>query len=246
MAAFDKVLVEISTGVATLTLHRPDKLNALDVELCQDLIAALETVTTSEQVRVIVLTGAGRGFCAGADLKVLGPQGNELVEAGVRIARLIREARQPVIAAVNGAAAGGGANLALACDYRVASDQAKIGQVFHKLGLGIDWGGSFFLPRAVGTARALELVWSARMVPASEALTLGLFQEVVSPESLLARVRELALVWAGHPVDAVRRTKVGLYASESRTLSEMLEWEMAQQRELFVSADARERIARSL
>ena len=246
MAAFDKVLVEISTGVATLTLHRPEKLNALDVELCQDLVAALETVTTSEQVRVIVLTGAGRGVCAGADLKVLGPQGNELVEAGVRIARLIREARQPVIAAVNGAAAGGGANLALACDYRVASDQAKIGQVFHKLGLGIDWGGSFFLPRAVGTARALELVWSARMVPASEALTLGLFQEVVSPESLLARVRELALVWAGHPVDAVRRTKVGLYASESRTLPQMLEWEMAQQRELFVSADARERIARSL
>jgi len=246
MAAFDKVLVEISTGVATLTLHRPEKLNALDVELCQDLIAALETVSTSEQVRVIVITGAGRGFCAGADLKVLGPQGNELVAAGVRIARLIREARQPVIAAVNGAAAGGGANLALACDYRLASDQAKIGQVFHKLGLGVDWGGSFFLPRAVGTARALELVWSARMVPASEALALGLFQEVVSAESLMARARELALVWAGHPVDAVRRTKVGLYASEGRTLPQMLEWEMAQQRELFVSADARERIARSL
>ncbi|HWZ29045.1 MAG TPA: enoyl-CoA hydratase/isomerase family protein [Gemmatimonadales bacterium] len=246
MAAFDKVLVEISTGVATIMLHRPEKLNALDLELCQDLIAALETVSTSEQVRVIVLTGAGRGFCAGADLNVLGPQGNELVEAGVRIARLIREARQPVIAAVNGAAAGGGANLALACDYRIASDQAKIGQVFHKLGLGIDWGGSFFLPRAVGTARALELVWSARMVPASEALTLGLFQEVVSAESLMARARELALVWAGYPVDAVRRTKVGLYASEGRTLPQMLEWEMAQQRELFVSADARERIARSL
>jgi len=246
VAAFDKVLVEISTGVATLTLHRPEKLNALDVELCQDLIAALETVSTSEQVRVIVITGAGRGFCAGADLKVLGPQGNELVAAGVRIARLSREARQPVIAAVNGAAAGGGANLALACDYRLASDQAKIGQVFHKLGLGVDWGGSFFLPRAVGTARALELVWSARMVPATEALALGLFQEVVPAESLMSRARELALVWAGHPVDAVRRTKVGLYASEGRTLPQMLEWEMAQQRELFVSADARERIARSL
>lgn len=246
MAAFDKVMVEISTGVATITLNRPEKLNALDVELCQDLIAALETMSNSEQVRVIVLTGAGRGFCAGADLKVLGPQGNELVEAGVRIARLIREARQPVIAAVNGAAAGGGANLALACDYRLASDTATIGQVFHKLGLGIDWGGSFFLPRVVGMARALELVWSARMVAAEEALALGLFQEVVSAEALMARARELALVWAGHPVDAVRRTKVGLYASEGRTLPQMLEWEMAQQRELFVSADAHERIARSL
>lgn len=246
MAAYDKVLVEIAEGVATLTLHRPDKLNALDVELCQDLISALETVSGSSQVRVIVITGAGRGFCAGADLKVLGPQGNQLVESGVRIAQLIRTAPQPVIAAVNGAAAGGGANLALACDYRIGSDQAKIGQVFHKLGLGVDWGGSFFLPRTVGTARALELVWSARMVGAPEALALGLLQEVVPAERLLERVQELARVWACQPVEAVRRTKAGFYASEGRTLVQMLEWEMITQRELFVTADARERIARSL
>ena len=233
MAAYDKVLVEIAEGVATLTLHRPEKLNALDVELCQDLIAAFESVSGSSQVRVIVLTGAGRGFCAGADLAVLGAQGNQLVESGVRIARLIREAPQPVLGAINGAAAGGGANLALACDYRVASDQAKIGQVFHKLGLGVDWGGSFFLPRTVGTARALELVWSARMVGATEALALGLFQEVVAADALMPRVRELAKLWAGQPVEAVRRTKVGMYASEGRTLPQMLEWEMAQQRELF-------------
>lgn len=246
MAAYDKVLVGIAGGIATLTLHRPDKLNALDVELCEDLIAALETVSGSREVRVIVITGAGRGFCAGADLKVLGPQGNQLVEGGVRIATLIRNAPQPVIAAVNGAAAGGGANLALACDYRIASDQAKIGQVFHKLGLGVDWGGSFFLPRSVGTARALELVWSARMVAAAEALALGLFQEVVAADRLMPRVLELAALWAGHPADAVRRTKAGLYASEGRTLAQMLEWEVAQQRELFVTPDARERIARSL
>ncbi|HEU5467389.1 MAG TPA: enoyl-CoA hydratase/isomerase family protein [Gemmatimonadales bacterium] len=246
MAAFEKVLVEIAEGVATLTLHRPDKLNALDVELCQDLIAALETVSGSSQVRAIVITGAGRGFCAGADLKVLGPQGNQLVEAGVRIAQLVRNAPQPVIAAVNGAAAGGGANLALACDYRIASDQAKIGQVFHKLGLGVDWGGSFFLPRTVGTARALELVWSARMVGAPEALALGLFQEVVPAERLLQRAGELAKLWASQPSEAVRRTKIGLYASEGRTLAQMLDWEMTTQRELFVTPDARERIARSL
>ena len=242
MTAYGKVLVEISGGIATLTLHRPEKLNALDMELCEDLTAALESASGSNQVRVIVITGAGRGFCAGADLKMLGPQGNQLVLAGVRIARLIREAPQPVIGAVNGAAAGGGANLALACDYRVASDQAKIGQVFHKLGVGVDWGGSFFLPRTVGTARALELVWSARMVGAAEALGLGLFQEVVPAHALLARVRELATVWAGQPVEAVRRTKVGLYASESRTLAQMLEWEMVQQRELFGTPDAQERI----
>jgi len=246
VAAYDKVLVEIADGIATLTLHRPDKLNALDVELCQDLIAALETMSGSDRVRVIVLTGAGRGFCAGADLKVLGPQGNQLVEGGVRIAQLIRNAPQPVIAAVNGAAAGGGANLALACDYRIASDQAKIGQVFHKLGLGVDWGGSFFLPRTVGAARALELVWSARMVDAPEALTLGLFQEVVPADRLMTRVAELARLWAGQPAEAVRRTKVGLYASEGRTLAQMLEWEMTTQRELFATPDARQRIAGSL
>jgi len=245
VAAYDKVLVEIAEGIATLTLHRPDKLNALDVELCQDLIAALETVSGSTHVRVIVITGAGRGFCAGADLKVLGREGNQLVESGARIAQLIRNAPQPVIAAVNGAAAGGGANLALACDYRVAADQAKIGQVFHKLGLGVDWGGSFFLPRTVGTARALELVWSARMVGAQEALALGLFQEVVPAERLMARVSELARLWAGQSVDAVRRTKTGLYASEGRTLVQMLEWEMTTQRELFATPDARERIAGS-
>jgi len=246
VAAYDKVLVEIADGIATLTLHRPDKLNALDVELCQDLIAALETMSGSDRVRVIVLTGAGRGFCAGADLKLLGPQGNQLVEGGVRIAQLIRNAPQPVIAAVNGAAAGGGANLALACDYRIASDQAKIGQVFHKLGLGVDWGGSFFLPRTVGAARALELVWSARMVDAPEALTLGLFQEVVPADRLMSRVAELARLWAGQPAEAVRRTKVGLYASEGRTLAQMLEWEMTTQRELFATPDARQRIAGSL
>ena len=242
MAAFDKVLVEITAGVATLTLHRPEKLNALDLELCRDLIAALESVSASGQVRVIVITGAGRGFCAGADLTLLGAEGNRLVEAGVRVARLIREAPQPVIGAVNGAAAGGGANLALACDYRVASDQATIGQVFHTLGVGVDWGGSFFLPRAVGTARALELVWSARMVRAPEALALGLFQEMVPAPALLPRVRELATLWAGQPVEAVRRTKAGMYASEGRTLPQMLEWEMVQQRELFVTPDAQARI----
>jgi len=233
VAGYDKVLVEMAGGVATLTLHRPEKLNALDVELCGNLVAALEMASGSDQVRVIVVTGAGRGFCAGADLAVLGKDGNALVEAGTRVARLIREAPQPVIAAVNGAAAGGGANLALACDYRVASTQAKIGQVFHKLGLGVDWGGTYFLPRAVGTARALELVWSARLVEAEEALALGLWQEVVPADALMPRVRELATRWAGQPVEAVRRTKAGMYASETRTLPDVLEWEMTQQRELF-------------
>jgi 2-(1,2-epoxy-1,2-dihydrophenyl)acetyl-CoA isomerase len=243
MAAYDRVLVEIAGGVGTITLNRPDKLNALDRALCADLTDAVRMLAQSDGVRVIVITGAGRAFCAGADLGVLGADGPALVAAGKDVALAIRGAPQPVLAAVNGAAAGGGANLALACDYRLASDQASIGQVFHKLGLVPDWGGSFFLPRLVGTSKALELVWSARMVPAGEALALGLFDRVVPSAELRAETRRLAELWAGQPPGAVRRAKEALYASEGRSLGAMLDLEIAQQHELFATPEARERIA---
>ena len=147
-----------------------------------------------------------------------------------------------MLAAVNGPAAGGGANLALACDYRIASDQATIGQVFNKLGLVPDWGGSFFLPRLVGTSKALELVWSARMVPAAEALALGLFDRVVPHPDLSTEARRLAELWAGQPAGAVRRAKEALYVSEASSLASMLDLEIVQQNELFVTPEARQRI----
>jgi 2-(1,2-epoxy-1,2-dihydrophenyl)acetyl-CoA isomerase len=143
---------------------------------------------------------------------------------------------------VNGPAAGGGANLALACDYRIASDHASIGQVFAKLGLVPDWGGSYFLPRLVGPAKALELVWSARMVPAAEALRLGLFDCVVSHAELQAEARRLAELWAGQPAGAVRRAKEAMYRSDASSLTSMLDLEIRQQTELFTSPEARERI----
>jgi len=144
-----------------------------------------------------------------------------------------------VLAAVNGPAAGGGANLALACDYRIASDTASIGQVFHKLGLVPDWGGSYFLPRLVGIAKALELVWSARMVPAAEAAQLGLFDRVVPHADLAVETRKLAETWAAMPPLAVRKAKAALYRSERSTLSEMLDVEIADQAVLFETPDAR-------
>src|SRR6266702_451988 len=183
MAAYDRVMVEIAAGIGTVTLNRPEKLNAFDAVQCQELHEALRML------------------------------------------------------------AGSGANLALACDYRIASDQASIGQVFHKLGLVPDWGGSFFLPRLVGTSRALELVWSARMVSAVEALVLGLFDRVVPHAQLATEARRLAELWAGQPPGAVRRAKEALYASEVRSLAAMLDWEIAQQNELFASPEARERLA---
>src|SRR5258705_6839600 len=192
MAAYDRIMVEIADHIGNVTLNRPDKANAFDPEMCDDLLEALRMLSSADQVRVIVVTGAGKAFCAGADLGVLGTQGEQLVRAGKDIALTIRNAPKPVLAAVNGAAAGGGANLALACDYRLASDRASIGQVFHKLGLGPDWGGSYFLPRLTSISKALELVWSARMVPAAEATQLGLFDRVVAPEPLVPETPALA------------------------------------------------------
>jgi 2-(1,2-epoxy-1,2-dihydrophenyl)acetyl-CoA isomerase len=154
----------------------------------------------------------------------------------------IRKAPKPVLAAVNGPAAGGGANLALACDYRIASDTASIGQVFHRLGLGPDWGGSFFLPRLVGPSRALELIWSARVVPAAEALALGLFDRVVPADRLMLEARTLAERWAAFPPAAVSRAKAAVYGSEGRTLAEALEIEIVHQNELFATPEARDRI----
>ncbi|MGH7699615.1 MAG: enoyl-CoA hydratase/isomerase family protein [Gemmatimonadales bacterium] len=245
MAAYERVLVEISGPVGTITLHRPEKRNALDPELCDELLEALRMLAGADAVRVICLTGAGKGFCAGADLDVLADKGSALVAAGKDIALAIRGAPKPVLALVNGAAAGGGANLALACDYRLASDRASIGQVFHRLGLTLDWGGSFFLPRLVGTAKALELTWSARMVPAAEALELGLLDRVVPHERLAAEARALAELWASYPAPAARRAKAAVYRSERAALADALDLEIADQNELFATAQARDAIARA-
>jgi len=242
MAAYDRILVEISDHIGTVTLNRPEKANAFDPDMCDDLLEALRMVSSADQVRVIVITGAGKSFCAGADLGVLGTQGEQLVKAGKDIALTIRNAPKPVLAAVNGAAAGGGANLALACDYRIASDQASIGQVFHKLGLGPDWGGSYFLPRLTSVSKALELVWSARMVPAAEAAQLGLFDRVVAGDALMAEATKLAKQWSSMAPLAVRKAKAALYRSLHSTLEEMLDVEIDDQQALFATPEARQLI----
>ena len=242
MAAYERILVEINDHIGTVTLNRPDKANSFDPDMCNDLLEALRMLASADAVRVVIITGAGKAFCGGADLGVLGTQGDQLVRAGKDIALTIRNAPKPVIAAVNGAAAGGGANLALACDYRIASDQASIGQVFHKLGLGPDWGGSYFLPRLTSVSKALELVWSARMVPAREAAELGLFDQVVTPESLMPKSKSLAQHWAGMAPLAVRKAKDALYRSLHSTLEEMLDVEIADQEVLFATPEARHHI----
>lgn len=251
MTSYDNVLVEVAEGVGTLTLNRPEKLNAFAGTMRQEIAAAVRALAADDAVRVLVITGAGRAFCAGADIgymKQLTAAGDVaafrgLVEAGREVVTAIRTTLKPVIASVNGPAAGGGANMALACDLRIASDRAAIGQTFSRIGLHPDWGGTFFLPRLVGAAKALELIFSAEMVPADEALRLGLFTRVVPHDRLAAVTRELAGALAAKPPRALAMAKKAVYASDRHTLDDQLDMELAHQLACFQSEDAKEGLA---
>ena len=249
--AYGQIAVAIEGPVATVTLNRPDKLNAFTVEMVRELSEALTMLGRAEPVRAIVLTGAGRAFCAGADVGLLKelierqdePRGRALVDGMRQVAHAIREAPQPVLCSVNGVAAGGGANLVLACDLRIAADTAQIGQVFMKIGLHPDWGGAYFLPRLVGASKALELFLGADMVDAGEALRLGLVNRVAPAAQLAEATREWARQIAAAPPLAVRRAKRAVYLSERATLEEMLDYELDAQLACFRSADGKEGIA---
>ncbi len=247
----ERVVVEVDDrGVGTLRLNRPEKLNAFVGDMRDRLGDGLEALADDPEVRVIVVTGTGRAFCAGADVDYLSElvsenrieEGRALVEAGRRAVRAIVGTGKPVIAALNGPAAGGGANLALACDLRIASERASIGQTFNRIGLHPDWGGTYFLPRLVGPSKALELIWSAEMVEAEEAERLGLFNRVVPHEDFRGAVDELAGRLAEKPVRPVRRAKEAVRRSLSASLEEMLDFEVEAQVDCFRSAEAREGI----
>jgi 2-(1,2-epoxy-1,2-dihydrophenyl)acetyl-CoA isomerase len=249
--AFGTIALEVDGQVGTVTLNRPDKMNALTIEMVGELAEALTMLSGSEAVRCIVLTGAGKAFCAGADLALLKDlhdrrdqeAGARIVDGCRKVYRIMRAAPQPVLCALNGVAAGGGANLALACDLRIAADSAKIGQVFARLGLHPDWGGTYFLPRLVGPARALELFLSAEMVDAPRLLALGLANKVVPA----AQLGEATRAWAGQiaaaPPQAVRRAKAAVYQSERSTLDQMLTYELESQLACFATQDFSEGLA---
>lgn len=251
MTSFELISVGMDGPVGTITLNRPDKLNALTVEMVEDLASAVKMVGAAEAVRVIVITGAGKAFCAGADVGLLrdlmtrGDEatGRRLVDSLRAVAHGIREAPQPVVAAVNGVAAGGGANLALACDMRIAADSAQLGQVFMKIGLHPDFGGTYYLPRLVGASKALELILGAELVGAPELLRLGIVNRVVPAAELADATRAWARQIAAAPPLAVRRAKRAVYLSERATLDEMLDYELEAQLACFRSADGKEGIA---
>jgi 2-(1,2-epoxy-1,2-dihydrophenyl)acetyl-CoA isomerase len=248
MSTAEHVFYSVDRSVGTILLNRPDKLNAFAGQMREELADMVRLAAADDAVRVIVITGAGRAFCAGADIEYMRSllesgdfkAAGDLVEAGRIVVKTIRQTTKPVIASVNGPAAGGGANLALACDIRIASDRASIGQTFNRIGLHPDWGGTFFLPRLVGPAKALELVFSAEMVDAATALELGLFNRIVPHDSLGPETVLLAETLAAKPPIALALAKEAIYGSDPAALDEALDTELQHQLKCFKSEDAKE------
>src|SRR5215212_9712399 len=202
--------------VATITLNRPEKLNAFTGTMREDLLAALRACEDDADVRVVELTGAGRAFCAGGDVEFMsGLQKNgdveafrKLLDAGRDVVLQIAAMNKPAIAAINGIAAGAGCNLALACDYRVAAEGAKLSESFVRIGLHPDWGGTWLLPRLVGRSRAMEILMTGRMVEAAEALAIGMVDRIA--KDLAAETEQLARTLAAAPPLAIAGIKRAL------------------------------------
>ena len=193
---FQNLLFEVEEGIATITINRPDKLNALNDATIRELGRAAEEIRTRDEVRGVILTGAGsKAFVAGADIAELaemGPiDGIQVSRLGQRVFRAIELSRKPIVAAVNGFALGGGCELALACHLRIVSENAKFGLPEVKLGIIPGYGGTIRLPRIVGKGRALELVLTGEMIDAAEAHRIGLANRVVAPDELQSVAREL-------------------------------------------------------
>jgi 2-(1,2-epoxy-1,2-dihydrophenyl)acetyl-CoA isomerase len=248
---YECLLYEVKDGIATLTLNRPERLNALGGTLRQDLHDAVTRAGADPEVRVMVVTGAGKGFCSGGDVKAMGeakagqrerPLLEKIAPGRDRTLLAMREAPQPIIAAVNGAAAGAGMNLALGCDLRIASTAAKFTQAFVKRGLHPDWGGTYFLPRVVGMAKACEMIFTGEVIDAAEALRLGIVSQVVAPEELLPTAYEVARRIAAGPPVAIRLAKRSLYANEDLDLRGALQMETMAQNICFETEDATEGI----
>jgi 2-(1,2-epoxy-1,2-dihydrophenyl)acetyl-CoA isomerase len=233
---YANITLDRADGIGSLTLSRPEALNALDKATGEELLDAIELLRDDPETRVVVLTGAGRAFSAGGDLKEMARAGelpeshfDELMATLNRMILTLAELPKPVIAAVNGTAAGLGFNLALAADVRIAARSAEFTQAFLKIGLIPDGGGTFFLPRLVGWARATELILTARTVSSEEALGLGIVNEVVDDDEFEAAVAGWARRFAAGPTAAIGRIKKLLVHSNSADLKSQLRFEREMQ-----------------
>jgi 2-(1,2-epoxy-1,2-dihydrophenyl)acetyl-CoA isomerase len=244
--SYENIKVVYESSIATVTLNRPEKLNAFGGRMRLDLAEVLERAGSEPGVRVVVITGAGRGFCTGADVAYMAElmerqdveDFTRLLGTGRRVLTAIRQMRKPVIASVNGAAYGAGFNLALACDLRIAAESASFSQSFVKVGLHPDWGGTYFLPRVVPTNLACEMFFLGDSISAERAAQLGLVNRVV-PDS---ETRKLAERLRDAPHKSIAAAKHAVYMSEETSLERMLQYEVEAQLHCFQSEEARERV----
>jgi enoyl-CoA hydratase/carnithine racemase len=235
--SWEFVLYGKEDGIGTITLNRPEAMNALGGSMRQEILEALEAAAADREVRVIVITGSGKAFCAGGDVKEF-VAGTSRADTDLpldqrptrdKIVLLIQATGKPVIASVNGVAAGGGCNLALACDMRIASVRARFGEVFVRRGIHPDWGGTWFLPRLVGYARAAELIFSGEVIDAQEALRIGLVNRVVAHEELPKATREFALKFVRNAPIPIALAKKALQNYARLDLAQALDHEQIAQ-----------------
>ena len=248
--SYQTILFDLTGGVARLTFNRPDRLNSFNTTMHAEVQEALGRIASTD-ARVLVVTGAGRGFCAGQDLgdRAVAP-GGTAVDLGESIEKnykplvlALRSLQMPIIAAVNGVAAGAGANIALACDLVIAARSASFVQAFSKLGLVPDSGGTWFLPRLIGNARAIGLTLLGEKLSAEQAAQWGLIWRCVEDAELSSVVDGLATQLAAAPTRGLVRTKQALYEGWGRTLEQQLDIERDYQRELGYTADYAEGVA---
>ncbi|MBI5867587.1 MAG: enoyl-CoA hydratase/isomerase family protein [candidate division Zixibacteria bacterium] len=213
------ILCDIQDSIAAITINRPEKLNALADSMRGDLLATIQRADANPAVRVITITGAGRAFCAGGDigyLRDLKSQNDEagfvrLLDEGKAVVKLLRESGKPTLAIVNGPAYGAGFFISIACDLRLCGESASFAAPFVKLGLGPDWGGTYMLPRMIGTSASLEMLFTGEAVSSHDALRLGLANRVWPDADLRARARAFALALAGMPSEVLARHKRAIY-----------------------------------
>ena len=245
---YEQIDVTDDGGITTITLNRPEKLNALAGHMRRDLAEALEAAGSDRAVHVVVITGVGRAFCSGGDVAAMADlierqdadEFSRLLGSARRVVTAIRNMTKPVVASINGPAFGAGFNLALACDLRIASSNATFSQSFAKVGLHPDWGGTYFLPRLVTPNKACELFFLGNTIDAEEAQRLGLINFVVAPSELEAETRKLAERLREAPAIAIAAAKQAVYMSHSAELEEMLRYETEAQMRCFDSDDGAE------
>jgi len=248
MEDFKAILYQVDNGIATITLNRPDVFNAFDDTQSYELQDALKLAKRDKEVRVIVLTGAGKAFCSGQDLKAIANAENRSLRDSLDkrynpIIKAMRSMPKPIIGRINGVAAGAGCSLALACDFVVASEYASFIEVFINVGLVLDSGSSYFLPRLVGSARAFEMSTMGSKVKAEQALEWGIINRVAKADELDSVVDEVAQYYANAPTKAVALMKQMLNKSFHSDLDEMLEYEACCQEIAGNSADYKEGVS---